>query len=315
MHVQPLAAQMLLTFDYSDGSFVERKYFEKLIHINEVSKLDLFATGNSDLSEYLTNISNALSSFCGFERVMVYKFDPNWNGRIIAENFNPAMENSFLGLTFPSTDIPAIARRLFLKNVVRTISNVDVRPNHLLTEASSHFEFDLSDIRERATSEIHLEYLRNMGVKASATVALKVDGILWGLIAMHNYTKKLHLHESIVSILRLVSSNISMAIEAHETQTEHNSEVELDIFSDAVKSFASTCDVGLSFSDVLQHHSSEILTLLECDAAIVNLTGREISVGNIRNTPNSELFKYSMDLIQETTLNFSVQVQSHPYLI
>ena len=46
---------------------------------------------------------------------------------------------------------------------------------------------DLSYAHLRSVSPIHLEYLRNMGVGASMSISIIVDGELWGLIACHHY--------------------------------------------------------------------------------------------------------------------------------
>ncbi|MBV9488829.1 MAG: GAF domain-containing protein, partial [Verrucomicrobia bacterium] len=42
----------------------------------------------------------------------------------------------------------------------------------------------------RSASPVHLEYLHNMGVGASMTISLVIDGELWGLIACHHRTPK-----------------------------------------------------------------------------------------------------------------------------
>jgi light-regulated signal transduction histidine kinase (bacteriophytochrome) len=47
---------------------------------------------------------------------------------------------------------------------------------------------DLSHSGLRAVSPIHIEYLRNMGVKASMSVSILRNGELWGLFACHHYS-------------------------------------------------------------------------------------------------------------------------------
>jgi diguanylate cyclase (GGDEF)-like protein len=47
---------------------------------------------------------------------------------------------------------------------------------------------DLSQCALRSVSPIHLEYLGNMGVTASMSLSLIVDGELWGLVACHHST-------------------------------------------------------------------------------------------------------------------------------
>ena len=49
----------------------------------------------------------------------------------------------------------------------------------------------MSDSGLRSVSPIHLQYLQNMDVRASASVSIIVDDALWGLVACHNASPKL----------------------------------------------------------------------------------------------------------------------------
>ncbi|MCM4157078.1 ATP-binding protein [Gramella sp. AN32] len=127
----------------------------------------------------------------GYDRVMVYKFDEEWNGKVIAEEKNEEME-SWLGLHYPASDIPKQARELFFKNKIRIITDVNSKPIALVPEISpiSEQALDLSGSLLRAVSPIHIEYLQNMNVGASLTAALIANGKLWGLIACHHNSAK-----------------------------------------------------------------------------------------------------------------------------
>lgn len=127
----------------------------------------------------------------GYDRVMVYKFDEEWNGKVIAEEKNAEMQ-SWLGLHYPASDIPKQARDLFLKNKVRIITNVNYQPVKIIPELSpiNHKPLDLSHSNLRAVSPIHIEYLKNMQVGASLTAALISNGKLWGLLACHHNEAK-----------------------------------------------------------------------------------------------------------------------------
>ena len=63
----------------------------------------------------------------GFDRVMVYRFDPEWNGEVVAEDRSADLE-PFLGLRFPAGDIPAQARALYATNWMRIIPDARYRP-------------------------------------------------------------------------------------------------------------------------------------------------------------------------------------------
>ena len=124
----------------------------------------------------------------GFDRVMVYRFDPLWNGEVVAEDRREDLE-PFLGLRFPASDIPPQARALYLQSWLRLIPDARYTPAPLLPERNplDGRPLDLGGAVLRSVSPVHLEYLANMGVVASMSVSLVDDGRLWGLIACHHY--------------------------------------------------------------------------------------------------------------------------------
>ncbi|WP_336924130.1 SpoIIE family protein phosphatase [Aquipuribacter sp. SD81] len=123
----------------------------------------------------------------GFDRVMVYRFDPDHNGEVVAEALRDDLE-PFLGLHYPASDIPPQARRLYELNWVRIIADVAYTPVPLLALPGAPDPLDLSYSTLRSVSPVHVEYLRNMGVRASMSLSLLQDGRLWGLVACHHYS-------------------------------------------------------------------------------------------------------------------------------
>lgn len=125
----------------------------------------------------------------GFGRVMVYQFDEEWHGRVVAESLRPDLGmSSYLGLHFPQSDIPSQARRLYSLNSLRLIADVEYQPVPLLPalHPDSAVSLDLSHSTLRSVSPIHIEYLRNMKVSASMSISIMKDDKLWGLIACHH---------------------------------------------------------------------------------------------------------------------------------
>ncbi|WP_026375392.1 ATP-binding protein [Aestuariibacter salexigens] len=127
-----------------------------------------------------------LRSCSGYDRCMIYQFDESWNGSVIAENKSSHLE-PFLHLQYPETDIPKQARELYTKQLVRQIENVDSSTQSLLMFDDTGTPLDMTYIGCRAVSPIHIQYLKNMGVNATLTLSLIVEGKLWGLIACHHY--------------------------------------------------------------------------------------------------------------------------------
>lgn len=123
----------------------------------------------------------------GFDRVMAYRFRHDDSGDVVAETRTEALE-SFLGRRYPASDIPAQARRLYVVNTLRLIADVATTP--VPVQSLSPALLDMSGAILRAVSPIHIEYLRNMGVAASMSISIVVDGRLWGLLACHHYSAR-----------------------------------------------------------------------------------------------------------------------------
>ncbi|MBX5203645.1 HWE histidine kinase domain-containing protein [Rhizobium sp. NZLR1] len=127
----------------------------------------------------------------GFDRVMVYRFDDGGSGEVVTEAARAGI-GSFLGLHYPASDIPVQARALYLRNLFRMIADVDAVPVPVLPQLDEYGQpLDLSMSVLRSVSPIHIEYLKNMGVGASLSISIVVDGKLWGLFACHHYGPRL----------------------------------------------------------------------------------------------------------------------------
>lgn len=141
-----------------------------------------------DLTALYPIIAQTIAGLSGFERVMVYRFDADWHGEVVGEALSSPEVDSYFGLHYPASDIPAQARFLYEKNWLRLIPTVDYTPAALepTLNPQTGCPLDLSFAALRSVSPIHLEYLRNMGVGASMSVSLLVEGKLWGLVACHH---------------------------------------------------------------------------------------------------------------------------------
>lgn len=127
----------------------------------------------------------ALRAMTGFERVVLYRFDTEGHGEVVAEDMVPDWDQSFAGLHFPAGDIPRQARALYTRTVVRHVADGDhiPVPVHALEGTAP---VDLSLARGRSLSPIHLEYHRNMGVNGAMSLSVLTHEGLWGLLICHH---------------------------------------------------------------------------------------------------------------------------------
>ncbi len=141
----------------------------------------------TELPAKLQGAAELFRRLTGYDRVMIYRFDEDWHGEVVAEARRADLQ-PYLGLHYPASDIPPQARRLYLINHTRVIVDIDYAPSPLLPGVNplNARPLDLSRSVLRTVSPMHLEYLRNLGVRATLTTSLLRDGQLWGLIACHH---------------------------------------------------------------------------------------------------------------------------------
>lgn len=140
-------------------------------------------TDDGDLGRLTAHLARHIRALTGHDRVLVYRFDAEWNGEVVAEDGNGRLP-SYLGLRFPAGDIPPQARRLYRLNRLRMIPDIDYRPVPILPAIDPPVDLSLATLR--SVAPVHLEYMRNMGTAASMSVSILVEGALWGLVACHS---------------------------------------------------------------------------------------------------------------------------------
>lgn len=163
----------------------------------------------------------------GFDRVMLYRFLNDGSGEVIAESVETGAE-SFLGLRYPESDIPKQARELYRLNWLRAIPDARYSPAPILSisDAGSARSLDLSNSTIRSVSPVHRQYLANMGVVASLSMSIVMQGRLWGLIACHHRAPRYvpyTLREACELFAEMVSSQLEGRAAAESFKTEQRS--------------------------------------------------------------------------------------------
>ncbi|WP_265570307.1 HWE histidine kinase domain-containing protein [Sphingomicrobium nitratireducens] len=179
-----------------------------------VSRLDQA----DDMEGFFREGARQVRALTGFDRVMIYRFDKDGSGEVVAEAAKSGI-GSFLGLHYPASDIPKQARELYKRSLLRMITDIEAEPVPIVPAKNAHGEpLDLSLAVLRSVSPIHVEYLRNMGVKASMSISLIVDGEFWGLVACHHYAGPRCPSFERRSVCELFAQMFAMRIESRERQ-------------------------------------------------------------------------------------------------
>jgi two-component system, chemotaxis family, sensor kinase Cph1 len=216
----------------------------------------------------------------GFGRTLVYQFDDEGHGHVLAEAVDPGYP-SYLNQFFPASDIPPQARELYRRNRIRLISNANYQAAPLVPELhpTTGRPTDLTYASLRSVSPVHLQYMRNMGTLASMSMSILVDDKLWGLISCHHETPRLPPFE-VRTACEHVAQIVSLQIEARETQAEAHYRLELRrMLSKLLSSMANTD----SFVEALVNDAGDLLGFTRSSGAAVIFEGRTSLVGV---TPN-----------------------------
>lgn len=181
--------------------------------------------GAASLRTLCDETARIFEELTGYDRVMVYRFDEEGHGEVFSEQRKPELE-AYLGNRYPASDIPQIARRLYERNRVRLLVDVEYVPSPLtprLSPMSGH-DLDMSLCFLRSMSPIHMQYLKNMGVCATLVVSLMAGGRLWGLIACHHYVPRF-VHFEIRAVCELLAEAVGVRIAALESFMQAQSEL------------------------------------------------------------------------------------------
>jgi two-component system, chemotaxis family, sensor kinase Cph1 len=149
------------------------------------------------LTDLAQQTVTTIRNLTGFDRVMLYRFDADGSGDVIAESKLEGSE-SFVGLHYPASDVPKQAKELYRLNLLRIIPDALYQPVMLepVLNPITGESLDMSRSVLRSVSPMHTEYLANFGVRASMSISVLCDRQLWGLIACHHSTPKLLSYET-----------------------------------------------------------------------------------------------------------------------
>lgn len=224
-----------------------------------------------DLPSASQAAAEAVRSLTGYDRVMVYRFLEDGSGEVIAEARSDDID-PLLNHRYPASDIPRQARALYLANPIRVIPDVGYTPVPLRSEREP---VDLSGALLRSVSPVHIQYLKNMGVGASASVSIVHDGQLWGLIACHHRTARPIGHER-REMARQVASALEAAI--HRLEEEHLQREALRLTrkrEELLPEIATAAGLGEGLSRNLE----ELWQLVPADGCAVVLEGETLTTG------------------------------------
>ena len=220
--------------------------------------------GAATLEDAAAVVARETRALTGFDCILVYRFDPDWNGAAIAEDKDPAWTRSLLGLHFPASDIPAQARALYTRSKSRFVIDRDYVPVPLVaTPTTANAPIDLTFAQARSLSPIHLEYQRNLGVNGSMSISILVEGRLWGLMIGHHRRPHYVAPETRAAATVLADAFAMRVYELESRRLWQEQQVHLALESELVRELARSDD----FVSALTENAHTLLDLFEAGGA------------------------------------------------
>lgn len=97
-----------------------------------------------DLETFLKVVVGVIKDLTQFHRCLVYSFDAQWNGQVVAELVDWSKTHDlYKGLMFPMTDIPAQARELYRINKVRLLYDRAQTTARLVLRSKADLDYPL----------------------------------------------------------------------------------------------------------------------------------------------------------------------------
>jgi two-component system, chemotaxis family, sensor kinase Cph1 len=266
--------------------------FLSFYHLAKTSINQLEST--SSLQDFCQIIVREVRQVTGFDRVMLYRFDEDRHGEVVAEEKVEEME-SYLGLHFPESDIPRPARQMFLSNWIRVIPDTQSEPVELYPANNpiSNHPVDLTLSILRSPYSCHSEYLHNMGVGASLTISLMKDQKLWGLIACHHRTP-MYVSYELRKACEFLGRVIFAEISTREETADYHYRMKVSQVHSTLIDQMSEAD---NFMDGLIQPEVNLLDLANAKGAAVCFGGQWVTLGM---TPTQDELNYLVQWLGKT---------------
>lgn len=256
------------------------------------------------LDELCSTLVEEVRNITGFDRVMVYRFDSQGAGQVVAEAVQQGLE-PFLGLRYPDTDIPKQAKHLYTLNYIRLIPDTAYEPVGLVPSLNplTQQPLDMSMSVLRSVSPLHTEYLDNMGVAASMSISLIKNKQLWGLIACHHNTPKTVSYQ-----IRTICEFIGQIVSFELASKEENENLDYRIKLRSIQSrFVKTISQAEVLETGLTENARDLLDLVGASGVALCF---ESEITLIGNTPDRNAItklvswletQFDEEVIYETT--------------
>lgn len=277
--------ELYLKISKTDKNYVIDIQKNSHLNLNEINKNshELYIAPDSQESykKYIKTYMRIVSKILNFDRIMLYEFQEDWSGKVISEKTSSSSYGSYLNLRFPASDIPKIARDLYMLNPSRIIADTNSKNINILSLTKKIPDLTYSDIR--SVSPVHIQYLKNMGVVSSFSIPIIISDELWGLLACHNFSKKvLKPYEVYLAVEK--TKLFSLGLKNFLAKEKLNY---LDIIDHKIDDIIDRFEDIKSIKEAINNNQEELLDLINADGFVLITKNEIFAFGNL---PDNESF-------------------------
>lgn len=249
--------------------------------------------------------TNELRQAVDCDRVVIYRFNPDWSGALVSESVNPAWDVLLPEqaddpiLTQVTTDAPGCVLTQM------NSSNVLIKDTYLQEQQGGIYRqkqtfCSVSDIYQAGFSDCYLNFLDKLNARAYVIAPIFSGSTLWGLLGVYQNSGPRDWKEAEVKIVTQIGNQLGVAVQQAElfAQTQKQAE-ELHRTAEAAKA------ANRAKSEFLANMSHELRTPLNAILGFTQLMQRDSSLAalhqgyiDIINKSGSHLLALINDVLE-----------------
>lgn len=253
-----------------------------------------------ELGDYFVE---AVQRVIGFDHVKLVKFLPDWSSEVVAEALNPSKAlESHLGLRFPESDIPSQARALYQLTPIRYIADIEGDDIQLMETHTRYGTdqskapcrvnlLDMSFCFLRGASPLHVQYLKNLGVKASAGFSILVNGQLWGVVLCHHFEPRPTTYERLIQaeiVVQQLATALASRFQGELLRMHHQ-------IAGVFRRLSAAMNRGIHIFDALRQNGNLLNSFCAGDGFAVCLDKAYVTYGTVPSTETLSLLSFWLE--------------------